>query len=227
MEFHFMRKFSQFFMLFAALFLSACEYTGGSIDPIGRKFTWFSYVNGDDIRKVCSSLGADRYRFVYNGIYQRQTRSYDVFFHSKKITMKVTGASNLNKLSTNDLLAPWRGVEETILIGDNELNALKETLLTSAALQPAPDGLRLYSDEFYWIVSACVEGKFYFNAYLWPSKRWDAMTFDDLLFNLDTTGVEVENPRNLSPVDIWGGMDKVDRFLLQLGKNGLIGQQGG
>lgn len=221
-----MRQFLHVFTLSAALLLSSCTYTGGINDPMVRKFTWFSYVNGDDIRKVCSSLGADRYRFVYNGIYQRQTRTYDVFFHSKKITMQVTGPASLTKLSLNDGFAPWRGVKEDLFVGDRELNALKKTLISSAALQPAPKNLRLYSDKFYWVVSACVEGEFYFNAYLWPSKKWDAMSFGDLLLGLDVTGVELEEPKDLSPLDVWGGMDKVDPFLLQVGENGLIGYPG-
>ncbi len=69
-----------FFALMLVIVVASCTYQGGLENPVTRKFTWFSYVNGDDIRKVCAGLGADRYRFVYNGIYQRQTRTYDVFF---------------------------------------------------------------------------------------------------------------------------------------------------
>jgi len=222
-----MRRFLSIFALIGVSALSACAYTGGVSDPVTRKFSWFSYVNGDDIRKVCENLGADRYRFVYNGIYQRQTRSYDVFFHSKKIVTQITGPASINKMLLNDLFAPWRGTQEEVLLNDTQLNAIKQSLISSAALQPAPDGLRLYSDKFHWIVSSCVDGKFHFNAYLWPSKKWNTMKFDEILLALDTTGVEVEEPKSLSPIDVWGGMHKVDPFLLQVGENGLIGQIGG
>jgi len=210
-----------------ALFAASCTYQGGVEDPFTRKFTWFSYVNGDDIRKVCADLGADRYRFVYNGIYQRQTRSYDVFFHARKIRMLVTGQPDLRNMEANDLIAPWRGVKRELQISDKVLNGIRNSLISSAALQPAPRGLRLYSDKFHWTVAACVDGEFYFNAYLWPSKRWDGMTFDDVLLDLDITGVEVEKPKRLSPLDVWGGVDKADPFLLEVGTNGLVGFEGG
>lgn len=214
------------FTLLVVFFAASCTYSGGSKDPVIRKFTWFSYVNGDDIRKVCADLGADRYRFVYNGIYQRQTRSYDVFFHSKKIAMHVTGPANLKKMNINDGFAVWRGTREDLLVGKGELNIIKKALIASAALQPAPEGLRLYSDKFHWVVSACVEGKFYFNAYLWNTERWDQMQFDDLLFALDVTGVELEVPHDYSPIEVWGGLDKAEPFLLEVGKNGLVGYPG-
>ncbi len=126
-----------------------------------------------------------------------------------------------------DLLGPWRGVSSEILVTDKVLKDIKNSLISSAALQPAPHGLRLYSDKFYWTVAACVDGDFYFNAYLWPSKRWDDMVFDDLLLSLDNTGVKVEEPKRLSPLDIWGSMRDVNPFLLQVGENGLIGFEGG
>jgi len=216
-----------FFALMLVIVVASCTYQGGLENPVTRKFTWFSYVNGDDIRKVCAGLGADRYRFVYNGIYQRQTRTYDVFFHAGKIKTLVTGEANLRQTSVQDLLGPWRGVSSEILVTDKVLKDIKNSLISSAALQPAPHGLRLYSDKFYWTVAACVDGDFYFNAYLWPSKRWDDMVFDDLLLSLDNTGVKVEEPKRLSPLDIWGSMRDVNPFLLQVGENGLIGFEGG
>src|SRR5690606_6468296 len=56
--------------------LAACTYRGAD-DPVSRKFSWFSYLNGDDIRRECVAGAADRYRFVYNGINVEQVRTYD------------------------------------------------------------------------------------------------------------------------------------------------------
>jgi hypothetical protein len=215
------------FTLILVIFTVSCTYKGGVENPVTRKFTWFSYVNGDDIRKVCAELGADRYRFVYNGIYQRQTRTYDVFFHTGKIKITVNGEANLRNTSLNDLFSPWRATTSEIDVERKVLKEIKNSLISSAALQPAPTGLRLYSDKFHWTVAACVEGEFYFNGYLWPSKRWEAMTFDDLLLSLDNTGVALEEPKRLSPLDIWGSMSDVNPFLLEVGKNGLVGFEGG
>ncbi|NVJ93783.1 MAG: hypothetical protein HWE34_19105 [Methylocystaceae bacterium] len=215
-----------FFALSVVIFAASCTYTGTGGNPISRKFTWFSYVNGDDIRKVCADLGADRYRFVYNGIYQRQTRSYDVFFHAKQLNIQVRGDAEINKIKMDDLFAPWRGVTTEVLLDEKMLSEIKQSLIASAALQPAPQGLRLYSDKFYWTVAACVDGKFHFNAYLWPTQRWEKMKFNETLFSLDNTGVEVYPPKNLSSVDIWGSYTDAKPFLLQVGRNGLVGFDG-
>ena len=222
-----MSNLRSFLMLCTICAVSACSYTGGINDPITRKFSWFSYVNGDDIRKVCSTLGADRYRFVYNGIYERQTRSYDVFFHSKKIKMQVRGEANIRDMTLDDIVAPWRGVNEELLIGDKELKAIKQSLIASAALHPIATGLRLYSDKFYWTVAACVDGQFYFNGYKWDTPRWGQMQFDDLLFALDVTGVDVSEPGSIPPSDMWGKSNMSRPFLLEIGENGLVGHIGG
>ncbi|SCA55211.1 conserved exported hypothetical protein [Candidatus Terasakiella magnetica] len=216
-----------FFACLLVIFAASCTYQGKGSDPITKKFTWFSYVNGDDIRKACANLGADRYRFVYNGVYQHQTRTYDVFFHAKKIVMHVAGAANVKKLDLHDLLAPWRGVREELVVGDKELSQIKRALGASAALQPTKTGLRLYSDKFYWTVAACVEGKMHFNAYAWPSTEWETMQFDDVLLALDVTSVPVEEPRVLTDIDIWGSSQEADPFLIELGDNGLVGFEGG
>ncbi|WP_135077611.1 hypothetical protein [Terasakiella sp. SH-1] len=211
------------FAFLLVIFAASCTYQGASDNPVARKFTWFSYINGDDIRKACASLGGDRYRFVYNGIYQYQTRTYDVFGLSKKLSMQVRGPSNLKKLDIQDFFAPWRGVSEQLQVSDKVLAHLKKALIESAALQPPPQGLRLYSDQFYWTVIACVEGDIYFNAYKWPSQRWDQILFDDVLLSLDVTGVPFEEPRVLSTLDIWGSLSDANPFLIQVGQNGLVG----
>lgn len=207
------------------IFAASCSYKGGMNDPVSRKFSWFSYINGDDIRKVCADLGTDRYRFVYNGIYQEQTRSYDVFFYARKITMQIKGASDLKNFRINDLFSPWRGVNEELIVGDKELTLLKKSLKESAALHHDQRGLRLSSDEFYWTVAACVDGQFHFDAYLWGTDHWDNMVFDDLLFAWDITGVKPAKPRVLSQVDKFSYAERQKPFLIEVSGNGLVGFQ--
>lgn len=63
-----------------ALFgLAACTTFDGTTDnPVERSLTWFSYVGGDDIRAACTPDGPDQFRFVYNAVYERQIRAYDL-----------------------------------------------------------------------------------------------------------------------------------------------------
>ncbi|NVK17936.1 MAG: hypothetical protein HWE30_04510 [Methylocystaceae bacterium] len=207
------------------IFAASCTYQGGANDPVSRKFSWFSYINGDDIRKVCADLGTDRYRFVYNGIYQEQTRSYDIFFYARKMTMQVRGQANVAQFNLNDLFAPWRGVREDLVMNEKELSILRKSLKESAALHNDQKGLRLYADDFYWTVAACVDGVFHFDAYLWGTDHWNEMVFDDLLFSWDVTGVEPVKPRVLSKVDKYEYEKYQKPFLLEVSGNGLVGFQ--
>jgi hypothetical protein len=61
--------------------LAGCAYHGSFDDPIQRRFQWFSFIGGDDIKAACrpgSSASIDRYRFVYNGRYAEQLRAYEL-----------------------------------------------------------------------------------------------------------------------------------------------------
>ncbi|WP_417798247.1 hypothetical protein [Terasakiella pusilla] len=214
------------FALCVAIFAASCTYQGGSTDPIHRKFAWFSYLNGDDIRKVCADLGADRYRFVYNGIYQEQTRAYDVFFHSKKMTVQVRGDANLRDLTLDDLLAPWRGNLQQVALSDSDLAAIRNSLLKSAAMHNKQNGLRLSSDDFYWTVAACVDGQFHYEAYKWNTPHWDDMVFDETLILFDKSGIEVAQPKRLGQADRFNLAEYFKPFMIEVGENGLVGFEG-
>lgn len=214
--------------LVAISLLAGCTYDGGGDNPIVSKFSWFSYLNGDDIRTACPGLGADRYRFVYNGIYQEQTRTYDVSFLSRNMHVKVKGAPNLLTLDTSNLLKPWQGEVRDVALSRDELDQIKKSLHQSGALKGSPSGTRVYSDEFYWTVAACVEGEFHFSLYDWPSDRWESMSFDDVLVGLDQTGVALNMPRRVGPGELWGDKPQnTGRFMIEAGKNGLVGFTGG
>src|SRR5262245_6550826 len=59
--------------------LAACAYRGDIDNPIIRKLSWFSYLDGTDIRTTCADGAPDGYRLVYNGRYEEQVRSYEIF----------------------------------------------------------------------------------------------------------------------------------------------------
>ena len=71
--------FSRGFIGLIVIILSACSYKGGEDQPAIRKFTWFSYVKADDIRTECNNSTNPQYRFVYNGVYNEQVRTYDIY----------------------------------------------------------------------------------------------------------------------------------------------------
>ena len=76
-------------------------------------------------------------------------------------------------------------------LGRRDLDELDGALATSGFFQPPPAGRVLRSDQTYWIVNACVDGRFHFNAFEWPSRRFEALTFPPLVFGWDTTGIVI------------------------------------
>lgn len=223
-----------------ALALLGCAYKGPSQDePVQRRFTWFSYLNGDDLRERCVSGAPSAYRFVYNGIYIQQVRTYDISLDATgqrgDLRARVLSPAQLAsvpirpQLSTlyEDLTAPWRGTTASVPLTDADLKALDLALAESKIDQPAPAGLRLHGEDFFWIVGACVAGNFHFNAYKWDSSAFAAITFPRLLLGWDQTGVPFNPPRSLSPFDIWGhtAPESGDgpRFSMTVGDNGLAG----
>lgn len=216
--------------LIAALAVaSACTYTG-SDNPIARRVAWFSYLNGDDIRKDCAAGAPDRMRFVYNAVYVQQVRTYDVSGGPEPILkVRVIGRPDLSQFGIStpaDVFGPWRGAMADVRLRDQDWALLRRVAGESGVLEPAPAGLELPSDGFYWSVVACLGGTLGFNAYLWPSERFERAQFSRLLFAWDPTGVAVNRPRPLTPFDIYGSNRPDDAsysFNMRVGENGFVG----
>jgi hypothetical protein len=180
--------------------LAGCSYQGDIDNPLTLKATWFSYLNGDDIRAACAEGQPPSYRLVYNADYDEQLRSYEVIGTGRDggalLTARVLGASGLevSRVTRADPLAWARWTRRETALKADQVAALDSALAQSGAFAPAPKGLQLFSKETYWISSLCRDGVFSFNAWRFPSDRYAAITFDDLLFGLDGTGVAVRAP---------------------------------
>ncbi|GAB2174868.1 hypothetical protein DLREEDagr8_04260 [Dongia sp. agr-C8] len=198
--------------------LAGCAYHGDSAsdlnNPAVQKFTWFSFLDGSDIRETCSALGPNapaRYRLVYNGQYEKQLRIYEIETQPPSGANLPTGGASLRartKGGTNlanwwiqdsaDLLAPWRWRESTAALSPEEMAQFHKALTESGFGSGAPQGLRLPSQDFYWVASGCEAGRFHF--YAWRAKRGnlDAARFQDFLLRHDGTGLAFRKPYVLS-----------------------------
>lgn len=232
--------------------VAACTYAGRD-DAISQRFTWFSYLNGDDIRRRCAPGALDRYRLVYNGVYIQQARTYDIVPESDGpalgppdaaqagtppgyiLRARVLGPNDLSNVEIPfdtvfqdplDILAPFAGRKSTLKLSGRDIDELDRRLAASGMFQPAPEGLYLRSEDFFWIGVACVNGRLAFNAWKYPSSRFEALTFPPLLFSWDQTFVPVNPPRSISPFEIYGEASPRDprvQFTLTVGENGLRG----
>lgn len=225
-------------ILFAIFSCIGCSYRGHD-DALSQRFTWFSYLNGDDIRAACHPGARDRFRFVYNGVYIQQARTYDFAPQADGsdylLRVRVLGPSDLSNVGIDpstiiadplELLAPFAGHKASLVLGGRDIDALVATLPASGLFQPAPRGLYLRSEDFFWVAVACIGGRMAFNVWKWPSTRFDALTFPPLLLSWDETGIPVNPPRNLTPFDIYGQTDPQGRFpqfTLTVGEDGFRG----
>lgn len=213
-------------MLLGVTALASCTWTGGDIgDPLERKTHWFSFVGGDDIRAHCDAYSPDRFRLVFNGVYDEQLRIYELDSLRRQLTIRVVSQGNAGRLSTEDPLAPWRAVEAQAQLDQASYDRLVEAFAKGGMFAPPPAGLELPSHSYYWTAATCHQGRFGFTAWKYPSPAFDAMGFDAALFALDTTGIPVNQAKEVPFDPLWESKAKrnqVTVFSLRVTRDGLL-----
>lgn len=210
----------------AMLSLSACAYRGGDIgDPVTRKFHWFSFIDGEDIRATCQAGTPDRFRLVYNGIYDEQLRIYELDALRRLLVVRVVQQGDAGRISSADLLAPYRAAEERVQLDPPTYDGLVGSFDASGMFAPPPVGLELPSRSYYWTAAICKDGRYGFTAWKHPSAAFDALAFPRNLFALDPSGIPVNQAKPV-PVDPqWEDAARrleVTVFTLKVGKAGLV-----
>ena len=184
-------------ILVLLLFLVACGYAPGDVaNPLTRKFTWVSYLGGDDIRAGCVAGAPDRFRLIYNGIWREQARVYELGFTGpRSLDQRVIGPGQLFAISIADPLGPWRGASATTVLTQGAYAGLLASLEQSGAFTSSISTLTLKSTDFYWAAASCHAGTFHLTAWLYPSTAFDRLSFPQKLLALDTTHVPFNPPR--------------------------------
>ena len=187
--------------------LAACAAQGPTDNPLRRSLTWQRYVGGDDIARSCTAGEPARYRLVYNARQDRQQKTYDLSLQpdgSAIIEARVMGQGNLadpkTPLSITDPFGPWRGPQALYRMAPGEVDQFRAALAATGFAAPAPDGLFLRGDSFYWTASACRDGAFHFHAWGWPSPEFDRMAVPliEAMQAFDKTGVETVRPYEIA-----------------------------
>lgn len=223
--------------LLSALAFSACAYQGLIDEPVTIKATWYSYLAGDDIRQTCVPNGLPRYRLVYNGNYEEQLRSYEVVGldgGGARFVARVLGPMRAAAVirDPSDLQAPWRWTRSEALLSPQAFAGFK-AVLDRDGLRRRLDGVMdLLSTEFYWIVSGCEKGEFLFNAWRFGTERYASLRFPEVLLGYDETGIELNPPRAVDPLDRLQARRPIGRrdsgdaahvFRVKVGPDGLVG----
>jgi hypothetical protein len=207
-----LRKLMQ--LCLSALLLGGCAYhQGQSYDinnPVVRKTGWFSYLDGNDIREACAAGGSERYRLVYNGQYDQQLRSYEIYVGQDGGGVLNARALNNDEttfsITLSDPFAPWTWRESQAKLSPAEVAQFRDLLTGSGYGSGAPQGLRLQSRDFYWVATGCQAGVFHF--YAWNNRPqsmapagFDPIKFQDFLLKHDQTGLSFRPPHVTTPVE--------------------------
>lgn len=218
------------FGIIGVMAVSSCAAVPGvDDDPIMRKLSWFSYINGDDMRPDCAAGGDENYRFVYNGIYTEQLRIYQAGGKENNFSVRVINEPDLSNISVAsgvDLLNPWRGLKKEKNISSDEITKLTAAMENDGVFGPPAVGLRISSKGFFWTVAACHEGNFYFTALRWPAKEFTSAIFPAVLLSLDETNIKFNKPRWVDTSNVTNQSQtrkKVEGFTLEVGEDGLVG----
>lgn len=226
--------------LLGAAALASCTYSGDLETPFAQKLTWFSLLNGDDIRESCGPGAPDRIRLVYNGRYREQLRVYDLVASDPagpnaggaELTARVQDAATYNKLGSIDLGSPlsaWQWQRSQASLAPDEFRRLQRALEQAGLGQRPPVGTELRSTRFYWVAIACADGEVWFQAWQHPQTDVTRLPFVSLLLAADGTGVPFNAPRPLSAAEASIREPGPQRdqesfgFSLKVGENGLAG----
>ena len=213
------------------LLVAGCTYRGDIDNPVLHKATWFSYLDGTDVRTACTQGAPDSYRLVYNGRYEEQLRSYEITpdgAGGAYLVARAKGRANAFDISLGDVLAPWRWQRSQARLSPVEFQQFVTLLEQSDQFAGAPVGLRLFSGDFYWVASACRDGAFHYHAWAFSNDGFTRVRFAEFLFKHDQTGLAVNPPRKIPASEFLGPQGRQEdqtqiRFWLQVHEDGLGG----
>lgn len=222
------------------LLVQGCTAQGVTQDPVNRVFTWFSYMNGDDLRAVCTQGATDRYRLIYNARWTEQVRSYDIVAARPlpgtqgigvPVEAELTAQAFAPAPIFNAYLARLNGGEATqtaqVRVAP-DIFATLEAAIWQVATQPESEANWLRSDRYFWLVMGCREGAFRLRGFEVTPQSHDALIFLAPLQSIDPAVQPLAPPRVLpdQPYAQTAGerTRREVRFRVQVRNNHVVGQ---
>lgn len=182
----------------AVVILGACDFQRRAENPVERRATWFSYLSGTDIQRNCWSGSAERYRLIYNARYPDHVRTYEITgLHEAEggvLDVEVFSPRHDPTLSIRLPLWPWKGQRAIAPLTGDDMAAVRASLKLSGAFARPQIGVKLDSASYYWVVTGCLDGRFFFNGFAWPSEAWSGLAFPDIIARFDRSEIPVAAP---------------------------------
>jgi hypothetical protein len=183
--------------------LAGCTYTQTSdvTNPLVRKASWFSYLNADDLRQSCAAGDAEgQIRIVYNADYYKEVRVFELTpypgFEEFNLTSRVFGPIQVKDINVevNAPLGAFGGEEAVDRIDRDSYLAITDALQAEGFGTQSRDGLRLYSDDFYWVAIGCSSGGITLGAWASGVDDMRALAFPEVLERLSSVEKDLPEP---------------------------------
>jgi hypothetical protein len=179
--------------------LSGCASLGPAGEKDARKLTWFSYVNGEDLRAKCSSDEPDRYRLIYNSKENAQLRTYEVRGSEPRaggeagadggsgvgsgvggalVEARIIPADALWRHDPEDTLAAGQSASMRLYLSPDQFQKLTSRLAESGVFDGSSMELHSRPGGVFWLASGCHEGSYFLTAFSNPSDRFENIGMD-------------------------------------------------
>ncbi|WP_158046431.1 hypothetical protein [Skermanella pratensis] len=161
--------------------LTGCASFGPDGDDGARKLTWFSYVNGEDLRAQCSVEAPDRYRLIYNAQASAQLRTYEVHGEGDDMRSGQRGgavveareipAADLSRRQPEEALGNGESAASRIRLSPEQFDWLTRSLADSGVFDTPLRGFRTRPGGVLWLASGCHDGAYFLTAFSNPAER--------------------------------------------------------
>ncbi|WP_207461905.1 hypothetical protein [Azospirillum sp. SYSU D00513] len=159
--------------LAAAPALAGCASTVPEGTAAPQRLSWLGYLNGEDLRAVCTKGSAERYRLVFNADYNQNIRTFDVTgdpdMSGARVEARVIQATDIARVHQTDPLAPEHARVEKARMTAQQFALFALRLYESGAFEPMPTNQQTSADGVYWLATGCRGGNWFFNVYPFPN----------------------------------------------------------
>jgi hypothetical protein len=172
--------------------LAGCATSGEIDNPAERRFTWFSFISGEDIARDCAATGRERYRLTQIADREIQVRVYDIdagLAPDTQLRSRVlAGAANdwFPWPILTDPSRPFRPHEAVAPLPPEKLTAVRDALVAAGwSTRPPPVGRLIASHSYSWLAAGCRDGQFHFQVWEYPDADYLSLGFPAILTETD------------------------------------------
>lgn len=178
--------------------LAACQTTGDISDPFSRRSAWGSFISGGDIRAACQPGSPQTYRMVYNANREDQVRIYDLTETAEGGNLRVrvlTGKVRLQERTLGaDFFRSFQPEDVNTVLTDQNVQLIRRAMQADGVFDSPPEERRILSEWHFWVISGCLNGRFWFDLRVDPEPALETLNFPEALRAVDFATAPYPSP---------------------------------